>query len=200
MKLIDLFKNKKYSTRRKKWLLVIVPLGVILSLSGLVTGGVIWHEQPGFCTSCHTPMGNYVDNYFAGDSTLLITKHASCDSLPMRCLDCHESVLTEQLREGVHWVSGNYTYPLEKRNFGTRSFCLTEGCHIEAKIIEATKDHENSLFAYNQHDPRHGKLECNTCHSMHGESVFSCNQCHKFEMPAGWIAPQPNGEIASREL
>nr|WP_321450836.1 cytochrome c3 family protein [uncultured Carboxylicivirga sp.] len=196
MKLKDITRKIHSKMNHRRWMFFMVTLGVVIVMSGLVTGGVIWHEQPGFCTSCHTPMSNYVDNYFAGDTSLLITQHAKCDTLQIKCLDCHESVWSEQAREGVHWVTGNYTFPLEKRAFGTRSFCLTVGCHVEAEIIDATQHHENSLFAYNQHDPRHGKLQCYSCHSMHGQSVLSCNQCHEFDLPDGWIAPQPNGVIA----
>ena len=88
------------------------------------------------------------------------------------CVDCHSQKLSEQLTEGVLWLTGNYTFPLEKRQIGTRSFCLTEGCHVEAKIIEATTGKHNMSFAFSQHDPQHGKQQCYTCHFMHGQSVF----------------------------
>nr|WP_321353914.1 NapC/NirT family cytochrome c [uncultured Draconibacterium sp.] len=170
---------------------------IVVVLSGLVTGGVHWHNQPGFCTNCHTPMNEYVENYYGGDTTLMITSHAMADTVSLRCLDCHSQKLNEQLTEGAHWLTGNYTFPLEKREIGTRSFCMTAGCHIEEDIIKATTDTHGLSFAFSQHDPRHGKQECYTCHSMHGQSVYSCNQCHHFELPEGWISPQPNGVIAS---
>lgn len=198
MKILNFKKDNNNKSPRRFWSIFIMMAVIIVALSGLVTGGVIWHEQPGFCTMCHTPMKDYVDNYFAGDTTLMITQHASGDSI-YKCLDCHESNLGEQLREGSHWLTGNYTFPLEKREFGTRSFCLTTGCHVEEEIIEATQNEYKSLFSYNQHDPRHGKQDCYNCHSMHGESVFSCNQCHNYELPEGWISPQPNGEIISQQ-
>ena len=196
MKLQEI-KNKTNKPGRKISMMVITSFITIVVLSSLLTGGVIWHQQPGFCKSCHTPMNTYVKNYNGGDTTMLITKHAMGDSIKYKCVDCHESKLIEQTREGMHWVTGNYTYPLEKRKFGTRSFCMSAGCHVESKIIAATKNHKNTLFAYNQHDPRHGKQECYNCHSMHGKSVFRCNQCHKFELPKGWISPQPNGVITA---
>jgi hypothetical protein len=182
-------------SRRGIWMILIMSFAALTVISSLVTGGIIWHKEPSFCGTCHTPMNNYVQNYFGGDTTQLITKHASGDTLKLKCVDCHESIISEQVREGMHWVSGNYTYPLEKGIIGTRRFCMSTGCHVESKIIEATKDHKNTLFAYNQHDPRHGKQECYTCHSMHGNSVLTCNQCHKYELPKGWISPQPNGVI-----
>jgi hypothetical protein len=185
--------NTSKKSGRRIWIILLVSFAVISAISGMVTGGIIWHQQPRFCASCHTPMNNYVQNYYGGDTTMLITKHAMGDSIKYKCVDCHESKLSEQTREGLHWFTGNYIYPFEKRKLGTRGFCLR--CHVESKIIAATKDHKNTLFAYNQHDPRHGKQECYNCHSMHGKSVLTCNQCHKNELPKGWISPQPNGEI-----
>ncbi len=178
------------------WRTLIISAIIIIALSGLVTGGVYWHDQPGFCTNCHTPMNEYVDNYYGGDTTLMITRHVMTDSVSLRCLDCHSQKLNEQLTEGAHWLTGNYTFPLEKRDFGTRSFCLTVGCHVEADIITATTGNHNMSFAFSQHDPRHGKQECSSCHSMHGQSVYTCNQCHHFDLPKGWISPAPNGMIA----
>lgn len=186
--------NKSHST---SWTIIILIFLVIITISGLATGGIIWHRQPGFCTLCHTPMKNYVSSYFSGDTTLMIAKHALADTVKLKCLDCHTSMLSEQLREGANWITGNYTYPLEKRLFGTRSLCMSSGCHVESDIIKATEKHDKSLYAYNQHDSRHGKQECYTCHSIHNESVLTCNQCHKFELPTGWISPQPNGMITS---
>ncbi|MCW3787314.1 cytochrome c3 family protein [Plebeiibacterium sediminum] len=182
---------------RGTWIRLVMVAGIILILSGITIGGNHWHNQPGFCSNCHTPMTSYVNNYYSHDSTLLITKHAFGDTTNIKCLDCHTQTLNEQLTEGAHWVTGNYTFPLEKREFGTRNTCMAAGCHVESDIIEATKHHDNTLFAYNQHDPRHGKLQCNSCHSMHGTSTLSCNQCHNFELPDGWVAPQPNGMITS---
>lgn len=193
---LQAIRNKSNKSSRGFWMILIMSFAVFTAISGLVTGGIIWHKQPSFCATCHTPMTNYVQNYFGGDTTLLITKHASCDTLKLKCVDCHESLLSEQVREGMHWITGNYTYPLENGKIGNRSFCMATGCHVESKIIEATKNHKNTLFAYNQHDPRHGKQECSNCHSMHGTSVLTCNQCHKYELPEGWISPQPNGVIA----
>ncbi len=190
-------KKKHNSAPRKTSVMLLIAVAVIVVLSGLLTGGMVWHEQPGFCASCHTPMTNYVDNYFGGDTTIMITRHAMADTISLRCLDCHEQTLDQQLTEGAHWLTGNYAFPLEKRKIGTRSFCLSEGCHVEAEIIKATTNTNNMSLAFSQHDPRHGKQECYTCHSMHGQSVYSCNQCHHFELPEGWVSPQPNGVVAS---
>jgi hypothetical protein len=188
--------NNDVKRPRKMWVMIFIAVAVIIALSGLVTGGMVWHEQPGFCASCHTPMNQYVESYYGGDTALMITRHATGDT-SLKCVDCHVQTLDQQLSEGAHWLTGNYTFPLNKREIGTRSFCLTEGCHVEAEIIKATTSTHNLSFAFSQHDPRHGKQECYTCHSMHGQSVFTCNQCHHFELPKGWISPQPNGVVAS---
>jgi len=189
----DSMKERSDKSHGRTRMTLIMVFVIIVAVSGLVSGGVIWHRQPGFCAICHTPMISYVENYRGGDTTLMITRHGSVDTT-LRCIDCHVSNFNEQLREGVHWLTGNYTFPLEQRKIGTRSYCLSSGCHVEAEIIEATKVH-NTSFIYSQHDPRHGKQECYSYHSMHGESVFTCNQCHNFELTDGWIAPQPNGVI-----
>jgi hypothetical protein len=194
---LQAIKNNSNKSRRGIWMILIMSFAAFTAISGLVTGGIIWHKQPRFCAMCHTPMNNYVQNYYGGDTTMLITKHASCDTLKIKCVDCHKSILSEQVREGVHWVTGNYTYPLEKVKIGTRSFCMSTSCHVEYKVIEASKNHANTMFAYNQHDPRHGKQECYNCHSIHGKSVLTCNQCHKYELPKGWLSPQPNGMITA---
>ena len=195
IKITDKTKDPGNKSKRRIWRTIIITGVVIITISGLTTGGMIWHDQPRFCASCHTPMNDYVDNYFAGDTTFMITRHASGDTI-FRCIDCHEQTLDQQLSEGAHWITGKYFFPLEMREIGTRSFCLTAGCHVEAEIIEATSNKHNMSFVFSQHDPRHGKQECYTCHSMHGQPVYSCNQCHHFELPKGWISPQTNGVIA----
>lgn len=183
------------SKRRMPRILIIAAV-IVVALSGFV-GGKHWHDQPGFCANCHSPMNEYVENYYGGDTTLMITRHAMADTVSLKCLDCHSQKLNEQLTEGAHWLTGNYTFPLKKRELGTRSFCMTAGCHVEEEIIKATTNTQEMSFAFSQHEPRHGKQECYTCHSMHGQSVYSCNQCHHFKLPEGWISPQPNGVIAS---
>ena len=128
---------------QNKKLFVLINVGIVaVVLAGVTTGGVIWHAQPGFCTTCHTPMSDYVKDYKSGDITLMVTPHAMGKSVihsedetfmasqnekgerPMKCLDCHEPTIKEQLTEASHWVTGNYYFPLDKREFGTRSFCF----------------------------------------------------------------------------
>ena len=175
-----------------------------LVVVALTAGGRAWHRQPGFCGLCHTPMTSYVQGYSSGDDALMITPHAK-GKKSLRCLDCHKQTLKEEMTEAVHWITGNYDYPLKKREFGTRAFCLASGCHDEGEILKATKDKKMAKAAntigdsaeYNQHDPRHGKQACNRCHSVHGKSVLLCNQCHKLQAPKGWRSPASNGVVAA---
>jgi hypothetical protein len=186
--------------RRSGFMICIVVLIVIV----LTAGGLAWHRQPGFCGLCHTPMTNYVQDYNGGDDVIMITPHAKAKK-PVRCLDCHKQTFKDEVTEAVHWVTGNYEYPLKKREFGTREFCLVSGCHDEGEILKATKEKRMSRaintigdsIEYNQHDPRHGKQSCYRCHSVHGKSVLLCNQCHKLQAPKGWRSPAPNGVVAA---
>jgi len=188
-------KDAKNSPR--KTLITLGAAGIALVvLATLMIGGAAWHEKPSFCGVCHIPMQGYVDGYNSGDKTLMITQHATGDKA-LNCLNCHNPGIREQATEAVHWVTGDYVFPLKQREFGARGFCLASGCHDEGKIIEATKDY-GGAERYNPHDPRHGRLECMRCHVMHGQSKQVCNQCHNLKLPQGWIAPAVNGVIAAR--
>ncbi|MBN2589731.1 MAG: cytochrome c3 family protein [Sedimentisphaerales bacterium] len=210
------FYKSLWEKSRNKKLFVLINVGVVtIVLAGLTTGGVIWHAQPGFCATCHTPMHEYVKGYKSGDTSLMVTPHAIGKSIihpedeslmasqhangesSLNCLECHEPTIKEQLTEASHWITGNYYFPLDKRDFGTRSFCLSAECHDEADIIKATENYGGAI-PFNQHDPRHGKMECNRCHSVHGKSVLMCNQCHNLKLPDGWIAPSSTGTLTNK--
>lgn len=177
----------------------------VLAAVALTAAGLAWHQQPGFCSTCHTPMTSYVQGYHGGDETLMITSHAK-GKKTVRCLDCHKQTLKEDITKAVYWLTGNYEYPLKKREFGTRAFCLASGCHDEKEIVKKAKDTNRMARAinvtgdaveYNQHDPRHGKQACYRCHSVHGKSVLLCNQCHKLQEPKGWTSPAQTGVAAT---
>ena len=188
----DASKGTPTRSRNRLW----ITLGAVaVVLVVLVAGGLVWHRSPSFCGAvCHTPMKGYVDGYTSGDAKLLVTAHAEGPK-GLSCLDCHEPELGQQVTEGVRWVSGDYVYPLKPAGFGTRAFCLDSGCHDEAKIISATANYGGQQ-RYNPHDPRHGKAQCGTCHSMHRVSTLSCNQCHKLKLPEGWAPPVGPGMAA----
>jgi hypothetical protein len=178
-------------------------IGVLAAIV-LTAAGLAWYRQPGFCSLCHTPMTSYVRGYKGGDKLLMITPHAKAKKA-LRCLDCHKQTLKDNMAVAVHWLTGNYDYPLKKREFGTRAFCLASGCHDEGDILKATNEKKmaraintmGDTLEYNQHDSRHGRLACFQCHSVHGKSVLLCNQCHKLKEPEGWASPAPNGVVAT---
>lgn len=173
------------ATRGKKGLIVAASAAVVLV--ALVAGGLVWHEQPGFCAAiCHTPMDMYVDGYNGGDTALLVTVHKT--EAQLECLDCHESNLSQQVTEGMSWVSGNYSYPLEQRKLATRDACLGE-CHDAEEIINATADWGGE-DGVNPHDSHEGDQACGLCHAVHRTSTFYCNSCHNWEQPEGWVEPE----------
>ena len=214
----DVSTKKGKKSLRRTWLTFgasgIVFVGLVALLI-LTVGGWVWHQKPSFCAVCHTPMKSHVQGYNSGDKTLMITPHATGKTVhsgdkplttapqvtgktALSCLNCHEQTIKQQATEALHWMTGNYEFPLKQRAFGTRGACLATGCHIEAKIIEATKDYGGAV-RYNQHDPRHGKQQCDRCHSVHGKSVLMCNQCHNLKLPAGWVSPQVTGVVTAKQ-
>ena len=82
---------KKKRSHKKHWI-VLGTVAVIII--GLGIGGLVWHEQPGFCSAiCHEPMDSYVSGYYSGDNSLLVTAHAEAGE---ECLDCHKTDLSLQ--------------------------------------------------------------------------------------------------------
>lgn len=56
----------------------------------------------------------------------------------------------------------------------TTATCLQ--CHGSyAQVAKAT-----STLKVNPHDSHKGQPACTSCHSMHGQSSLSCNDCHSF--------------------
>ena len=191
---------------KKKWPIVVGVVVVVLIAAG--AGFWVWHEQPSFCNAiCHTPMdpynatydqelnttgvdkwGNEVENTRA---MLSVTHKAMGDT----CMSCHVPTLSEQISEGINWVTGNYVYPLEEkslkdlteaRGLDDDEFCLNEACHNITRddLIEATSDMER-----NPHVAQHGEVACSECHKAHRASVMYCTQCHSdAEVPEGWVS------------
>ena len=190
---------------KKKWPIVVGVVVVVLIAAG--AGFWVWHEQPSFCNAiCHTPMdpynatydqelnttgvdkwGNEVENTRA---MLSVTHKAMGDT----CMSCHVPTLSEQISEGINWVTGNYVYPLEEkslkdlteaRGLDDDEFCLNEACHNITRddLVEATSDMER-----NPHVAQHGEVACSECHKAHRASVDYCTQCHtESKLPAGWL-------------
>lgn len=189
-------------------------VAVVLVVAG--AGLWVWHEQPSFCGAiCHTPMDNYLATYeaplgqattdkwgnaVADSSTMLAAVHAAEGNT---CMDCHVPTLSEQVGEGVAWISGNYGFPLVERTASDLTeasgragdeLCLNESCHnlTREDLVEKTAD----MGIYNPHDAHHMELECTTCHKAHRASVMYCTQCHaQAEVPEGWISMGESNEL-----
>jgi cytochrome c nitrite reductase small subunit len=161
----------------------IVVIGVLLGV--VVIGGVgavaAWkyHEQPQFCATCHI-MDPYLESWQASDYG--VHAHAVED---VTCLDCHVPTVQQQVDELVVYMQGDFTVPLEERQFGNQ-FCFD--CHVAnehttyEEVIQLTADLE-----LNPHESHLGQLECDLCHRMHGLSADYCAPCHgAVATGAGW--------------
>ena len=202
--------------KKKKGLVIIGAVVAVIAVAAV--GMLIWHEQPSFCNAiCHTPMDPYLPTLEAEPGQPAIDKwgnevsdasgmmaalhHAKAGSA---CLDCHEPTLSEQIGEGIEWITGNYDV-VENPTYGVvvheadlaqltaasgkaaEEFCLTAGCHdlTKAELAVATKD-----YARNPHTAPHGDVACSDCHKAHRASVNYCASCHSdAPVPAGWLTP-----------
>ncbi len=196
----------------KKWPIITGVVIVVLIAAG--AGFWVWHEQPSFCNAiCHTPMDQYnvtydqepgvegVDkwgNTVEDTSSMLAVTHRTASMLETgegaTCMSCHSPVISQQMEEGMKWVTGDYTYPLEERDADALvkwtgiepdEFCLNESCHNMTRddLISAT-----SSLEFNPHIAMHGETACTDCHKAHRASVYACTQCHtEAEAPEGWL-------------
>jgi nitrate/TMAO reductase-like tetraheme cytochrome c subunit len=167
-------KRKKKFT--KKTILIIMGVILIVGFGG-GAGLIKASDNPAFCAACHN-MEKYYASY--DEEGLLANKHADAG---VTCHDCHQDSMGKKIEEGVKYVTGDYETPMEKRDFGTREFCLD--CH-DFDEVKSKTDFEQS----NPHDSHNGEQECNTCHNMHQESQVMCEECHTFdwteELDEGW--------------
>lgn len=208
---------------KKKTKKPLLTLGVVVAIVVVAGAGFwVWHEQPSFCSAiCHIPMDPYNVTYdqepntqgtdkwgneVSNTSAMLCVSHkasASEGGAGATCLSCHVPTMSEQISEGMNWVSGNYEVvtagdmwaPTERtladltaaRELPADQFCLNESCHnmTREQLIESTSDME-----FNPHVPQHGEQACTTCHKGHRASVMYCASCHsEAEVPDGWIKP-----------
>ena len=182
-------KSKK--SRKKTGIVAGVIAGIIV-IAGV--GFFVWHEQPSFCNAiCHQPMDPYVEGYYGGDDAILASAHERTDT---SCLDCHEPTLSEQVAEGMAWLAGDFM--VDESGFIVHegeafdyddATCETAGCHDYEQVIDATADWDGEAGT-NPHDSHLGKLECESCHSSHGQSTLYCDSCHSLSLPDGWAYPQ----------
>ncbi len=165
----------------------IVIIGVLLGV--VLIGGVgaigLWnyHEQPQFCATCHI-MDPYLESW--QDSDYGAYAHAVDD---VACLDCHEPTTEQQVHEVVVYMQGDFTVPLQEREFGNE-FCFD--CHLPnehttyEKVIQLTTG-----FELNPHSSHLvGQIDCNLCHKMHDASDDYCGYCHgAVATNPGWTIP-----------
>ena len=72
----------------------------------------------------------------------------------------------------------------------TAKFCLS--CHPRSDISEATQDYGGTP-GFNPHKSHYDAGACTNCHSVDGQSVLACDECHTEDCPEGWV-PAPRGE------
>ena len=205
--------------KKKKWPIVVGVVVAVLVVAG--AGFWVWHEQPSFCNAiCHTPMDAYLPTYeaepgqaatdvwgneVANASGMMAAVHRAQNGTT--CLGCHVPTLSEQIGEGMSWITGSYEVlntqtdqqvvpekSLEDlvaaRGIEPDQFCLNESCHNMTRddLIQATADLER-----NPHVAQHGENQCSDCHKAHRASVNMCSQCHNdAPIPEGWISAADN--------
>ena len=209
--------SPKPRKRNHKGLIILGSVAGIIAIAAV--GLLIWHNQPSFCNAiCHTPMDPYGDTYFqevgvAGvdkwgnevesTSGMMCVTHRAAG---LGCMDCHVPTLSEQVGEGIAWVTGNYevvgnsTYPagvLTERDLtqlvaarGLDSgddFCLNPDCHDTDRAGLISLSMEVSRVR-NPHSMPHQDYECSDCHKAHRSSVNQCSGCHAdAPIPEGWL-------------
>ena len=203
--------------KRKKWPITVAVVAVVLVAAG--SGLWIWHEQPSFCNAiCHTPMDPYNQTYDQEDGvagtdkwgnevsnthSMLAVSHKTASEnggADATCMSCHVPQLSEQISEGINWVTGNYYAELDERSLedlveargiSTDEFCMNEACHTNSDGSVMTRDDLIALTAdyeRNPHVAEHEEYDCGTCHKAHRASVNECSRCHDdAPIPEGWL-------------
>ncbi len=225
----DAAKDAKAKKKGKKKLPIVLAVVVVVVVAA-GAGFMVWHEQPSFCNAiCHTPMDAYVETYLDGSTDkygnvlesdeaknammAYLHGYSLADGESVDCLGCHVPTLSEQLTEGLNWVTGSYSVLgtnvngdtileerelsdlVEARGIDEDEFCLNESCHHVADdgseiltredLIEATADLSDT---YNPHLSQHGEVACSECHKAHSQSVNYCTNCHSgAPVPDGWL-------------
>ena len=170
-----------------------ITAGVIVAIVAVAGVGFwVWHEQPSFCNAiCHEPMDNYVEGYF-NDATLMANTHKKAQ---VTCLECHEAKLSEQVAEGMSWVTRAYAVDAsgDLATVGVtadQAFCAKSGCHEWSDVVSATQDWGGQA-GVNPHASHQGEaIDCSNCHGVHETSYMYCNACHDYAVPEGWEEPR----------
>lgn len=209
------------AARRPRRKLVVA--GVVAAVALVACASLwVWHEQPSFCGAiCHTPMDPYLSTYEAEVGQEATDKYGNTveDASGMlaathrveagsSCMDCHVPTMSEQVSEGMSWITGSYTLVsggsgsgvLEERSMDDlaeargadgEQFCLNKACHANDDGTAMTRDDliaATSDLALNPHVIEHDELACTDCHKAHRASVMQCSLCHlEAEIPEGWV-------------
>lgn len=222
----------KKPRKPKKAGIVAGVLVVVVAVAGV--GFWVWHEQPSFCGAiCHTPMDPYLATYeqAAGSEgvdkwgneventdALLAVSHREADAVG--CIDCHIPTLSQQVSEGVSWVSGSYDVVensvygvvvsersleelVEASGSDAEEFCLNEVCHANENGDPMTWDDlaelTSSYGKRNPHLNEHGNSMCSDCHKAHRASVMQCTECHgDANVPDGWLTASQAKQLANK--
>ena len=135
-------------------------------------------------------MGKYYQSY-TQDSTTLAFKHRGVTN--NQCLSCHEYTMPQMVHEAQVQLSGDFEQPFDKVTF-SNDFCLQSGCHLGAGVMPGATESSTKDFPFDPHSDYHGVQQCNSCHLMHDEPVFTCASCHQVGawegeggIPEGWV-------------
>lgn len=210
--------SAKRNKRKLAGIIGVVAAVVVVAGAGFM----VWHDQPSFCNAiCHTPMDGYLATYeatpgesatdkwgneVADASSMLAPVHAQEG---ITCVQCHVPQMSEQLTEGIGWLTGSYEVvqttderfvPEEKtlsdltaaRGIASEAFCLNSGCHTNDDGFAMTRDdliEKTSYMERNPHVEQHGEVDCNECHKAHRASTVYCSKCHSdATIPDGWVS------------
>lgn len=178
---------KKINWKAKRLPIVIAAVVVVAVLG---VAGWAWRATPEYCNSmCHSTMGKYYDS-FVNDVDSLAYAHKGV--VEGQCLGCHEQTLSQMGGQIASQLSGGYETPLAKTTY-SNDFCLQSGCHSGAGVMPGATESSTADLSFDPHSTYHGVQQCNTCHRMHDQSVFTCATCHQVGawegeggVPEGW--------------
>jgi len=185
---------------RRKAFLIGAAFAILLAV-GVGIGLWKYHEKPQFCATCHI-MAPYLESWQSSRGFAQAHREAG-----IKCLDCHQPEIRQQVDEAIKYVTRRYEEPLEMRTF-TDNFCLR--CHGSlAEISKRTEGYKADISLFQGHDVQIDQLTekdltinphashvsqdgCFNCHKMHRDSpglqycfgchhkggLVACSQCH----------------------
>ena len=180
---------KKKRNWKAKRLPIVIAAVVVVTVLGVA--GWAWRATPEYCdTLCHSTMGRYYDS-FVNDTTSLAYAHKGV--VNNQCLGCHEQTLSQSMHQTQAQLAGSYSEPFEKVVF-SNDFCLQSGCHTGGGVMPGATESSTADYPFDPHSTYHGVQQCNSCHLMHDQSVFTCASCHQVGawegeggVPDGWV-------------